>query len=209
MVSVSSLSQQYSGDRLLQFHDWTVAKGERSLLLGTSGSGKTTLLHIIAGILKPSSGVVTVNGVDLYGLTSRERDIFRGRNIGIVFQRAHLIKSLTVLENVRIAQSLAGYRPDDHRAREVLDSLDIAGQQNKFPHQLSQGQQQRASIARAVVNKPPLIIADEPTSSLDDKNAAAVLDILTAQADLTGATLIVATHDQRIRSAFPNTNVLL
>lgn len=202
MIKVTSLSQKYAADVFLRFADWKVEKGEHWLILGRSGSGKTTLLHTITGLLRPWEGAVEVNGHPLYELKPRDLDRFRGRNIGIVFQRPHLIKSLSVVENVRLAQLLAGYEASTCRAMEVLESLSIASEGKRYPHELSEGQLQRASIARAVVNRPALLVADEPTSSLDDRNAAVVLDILAGQAKSTGATLVVATHDQRIKPAF-------
>lgn len=208
MVSISSLVQKYPGGSELYFDDWSIEKGDRWLMPGSSGSGKTTLIHILSGLLRPWKGLVKVEGQELYRLPRKELDLFRSRKVGIVFQRPHLIGSLTILENIVLAQSFAGLRVNRGQAAAALDSLSIADKQHKYPHQLSEGQLQRASIARAVVNKPGLIIADEPTSSLDDKNARTVLEILMEQADQTGATLIVATHDNRISGFFSNKYVL-
>jgi putative ABC transport system ATP-binding protein len=177
MVVVSSVSHQYN-QAALHFADWLVQPGEQWLLLGSSGSGKTTLINIITGLLKPHSGEVRINQVPIYDLSGAELDKFRGRHIGIVFQRPHLLKSLTVGENLKIAQYFAGLKQDETRVEEVLSSLHIADKVNSYPTQLSQGQLQRVAIARAVVNRPALLVADEPTSSLDDKNTAAVLDSL-------------------------------
>jgi putative ABC transport system ATP-binding protein len=173
--------------------------------LGESGSGKTTLLHILTGILKPSNGEVNIDQTSIYQLSSKELDQFRGRKIGIIFQRPHLIKSLTIEENLKLAQSFANLPTDSHRIDEVLTSLDIANKKKAYPSELSQGQLQRVSIARAVINKPALLIADEPTSSLDDKNATAVLQLLMEQSGLNQATLVVATHDKRVKDAFTHT----
>lgn len=205
MISIQSLAHEYNSGYRVSFKDWSVKEGEKWLLLGESGSGKTTLLHIITGILKPKQGSVTVKGTSVYGLSSKNLDQFRGRNIGIVFQRPHLIKSLTIAENLQIAQTFASLPKDEHRIHEVLDSLGIAGKKNNYPEELSQGQLQRVSIARAVINKPALLIADEPTSSLDDKNAMAVLEMLLSQSDLNNSTLIIATHDKRVKTAFTKT----
>ncbi|MGY0040907.1 ABC transporter ATP-binding protein [Pedobacter sp. NJ-S-72] len=182
-----------------------INNGEQWLLLGESGSGKTTLLHILTGILKPVAGEVNMDGTSLYSLSSKALDQFRGRNIGIIFQRPHLIKSLTITENLVTAQSFARLPEDHKRVNEVLTSLGIADKKDTYPSELSQGQLQRVSIARAVINKPVLLIADEPTSSLDDKNANAVLELLMQQSGLNQATLIVATHDKRVKDAFTNT----
>ncbi len=150
-----------------------------------------------------------IGKTSIYRLSSKARDQFRGRNIGIIFQRPHLIKSLTIAENLLLAQSFAKLPEDRNRVKEVLASLDIADKINSYPSELSQGQLQRVSIARAVINKPALLIADEPTSSLDDKNTAAVLQLLIQQSEINQATLIVATHDKRVKDAFTNTYELL
>lgn len=205
MISVKSVSHHYPGGQQIAFEDWQIEKGEQWLLLGNSGSGKTTLLHILTGILKPEHGTVNIDGTAVYNLSSKELDRFRGQNIGIVFQRPHLIKSLSISENLAIAQSFAGLPADLNRIDEVLTSLGIADKKDAYPEGLSQGQLQRVSIGRAVINKPALLIADEPTSSLDDKNATAVLNLLLQQSQLNQATLIVATHDKRVKDAFTNT----
>lgn len=205
MISIKALAHSYNGASSINFADWQVNKAEKWLLLGQSGSGKTTLLHILTGILKPTNGQVNIAQTDIYQLSSKQLDQFRGRNIGIVFQRLHLIKSLTIAENLLLAQSFAQLPKNHERIHEVLTSLGIADKKNSYPNELSQGQLQRVSIARAVINKPALLIADEPTSSLDDKNAMAVLQLLLEQSDLNNATLIVATHDKRVKDAFTNT----
>jgi putative ABC transport system ATP-binding protein len=205
MITLKSLSHSYKGGQTIEFKDWHIKTGERWLLLGNSGSGKTTLLHLMTGILQPSAGEVNINGTSIYSLSSKSLDQFRGQNIGIVFQRPHLIASLSILENLNIVQRFANLAKDMARIKEVLASLDIADKQDSYPAQLSQGQLQRVSIARAVLNKPALLIADEPTSSLDDKNAFAVLDLLLTQSELNQTTLVVATHDKRIKSPFSNT----
>lgn len=209
MVSLKSVAHSYPEGQEIAFKDWMINEGERWLLLGASGSGKTTLLHILTGILKPKRGSVSINGTAIYSLSPKALDQFRGRHIGIVFQRPHLIKSLTIGENLAVAQSFANLPNDENRIKEVLESLGVADKQNNFPQELSQGQLQRISIARAIINKPALLIADEPTSSLDDKNAGKVLELLMEQSALNQATLIVATHDKRVKDAFINTYQLL
>ncbi|SOD15176.1 ABC transporter ATP-binding protein [Pedobacter xixiisoli] len=202
MISIKSVSHQYGADQALKFADWQVNNGEQWLLLGQSGSGKTTLLHILTGLLKPTDGEIKINDTNLYELSSKKLDEFRGQHIGIVFQKPHLIKSLSISENLLLAQSFAGLSTDKNRIEEVLASLDMAHKKNAYPQELSQGQLQRVTIARAVINKPTLLIADEPTSSLDDKNAEAVLALLKEQSELNKATLVVATHDKRVKDAF-------
>jgi putative ABC transport system ATP-binding protein len=205
MIILKSVLHRYTDNHQIAFKDWQINNSERWLLLGASGSGKTTLLHILTGILKPSEGEVTINNTVIYDLSSKKLDQFRGQHIGIIFQRPHLIKSLTITENLLMAQNFAKLPADLQRIDEVLASLDIAGKKDAYPSELSQGQLQRVSIARAVINKPALLIADEPTSSLDDKNAAAVLEILIHQSEINQATLIIATHDKRVKDAFTNT----
>lgn len=205
MITLKSISHDYPGGHRIAFKDWQINRGDQWLLLGESGSGKTTLLHILTGILKPSAGEVVINGTSIYGLSSKALDQFRGRNIGIIFQRPHLIKSLSISDNLVLAQSFAGLPTDLDRVNEVLTSLGIANKKKAYPNELSQGQLQRVSIARAVINKPELLIADEPTSSLDDKNATAVLELLLQQSAINQATLVIATHDKRVKDAFTNT----
>lgn len=205
MISIQSVSHQYGATQALKFADWQVNNGEQWLLLGQSGSGKTTLLHILTGLLKPTQGDVKINNTSLYSLSSKKLDEFRGQHIGIVFQQPHLIKSLNITENLLIAQRFAGLPTDKKRIDEVLSSLNMVHKKNAYPQELSQGQLQRVTIARAVINKPTLLIADEPTSSLDDKNAEAVLTLLKEQSALNQATLVVATHDKRVKDAFTQT----
>lgn len=208
MFALRKVRHAYDMQDVLRLDDWSVAQGEHWLILGPSGSGKTTLLHILAGILAPSEGSVAIAGQDLDKLPASELDRFRGRHIGIVFQRLHLIPSLTVLDNLLLAQYLAGAAQDANRARVLLTSLGLGDKAHSRPHALSFGQSQRAAVARAVVNKPRLILADEPTSNLDDANAAAALDLLLQQAGACNATLVIATHDRRIRQRFDHRIVL-
>lgn len=205
MISLKSVSHSYAAGKTIGFKDWDIEHGEQWLLLGNSGSGKTTLLHILTGILKPTQGEVKINETSIYDLSSKDLDKFRGRNIGIIFQRPHLIKSLTIAENLSLAPQFAKLPVSAARIEAVLSSLGIAEKRNAYPNELSQGQLQRVSIARAVINKPELLIADEPTSSLDDKNANAVLDLLLKQSGINQATLVIATHDKRVKDAFTNT----
>lgn len=208
MLQLKSVSHTYNGKEVLNFSDWNIERGENWLLLGESGSGKTTLLHILTGIIKPTKGQVLINETDLYKLSSRELDRFRGRNIGLVFQQPHLIKSLTVEENLKLAQTFAKLPEDKARIEEVLSELGIVQKIKSYPSELSQGQLQRASIARAVLNRPALLIADEPTSSLDNKNAKAVTNLLLKLSESSNSTLIISTHDDRVKEAFSNEYVL-
>ena len=204
MFSLRDVHHAYNGKPVLNVPEWQAQQGAQWLMLGPSGSGKTTLLHVLAGILRPALGQVTVAGQDLNALTPSAMDRFRGKNIGIVLQRLHLISSLTVMKNLLLAQYMAGETQDAARVRDVLASLDMTDKADARPHELSHGQAQRVAVARAVVNKPKLLLADEPTSNLDDERCVQVLDLLLDQAKACGATLVIATHDQRIKSRVPN-----
>ncbi len=199
MVRIKGLSYQYTGAQPVRYPDWEVAQGDHSLILGGSGCGKTTLLHLLAGLLKSQQGELLVAGTSLPQLGGAKLDSFRGKNIGLIFQKPHLINTLSVKDNLKLAQYLAHLPQDQSRINQVLSALDISGKANAKVYELSQGQQQRVAIARAVLNKPKVVMADEPTASLDDKNAFGVLDILEQQASDNQASLIIATHDQRIK----------
>ena len=184
------------------YPDLAIKEKDAVLLTGSSGSGKTTFLSIVAGLLPPTTGSVTFQGQDLYAADSKTRDGLRGRRMGFVFQTLHLLPSLTLRQNIALAGFLSGNTPDEKRLDELLAQLGLTGRAHAKPEQLSQGEQQRAAIARAVLNKPSIIFADEPTSALDRDNAFKVIELLQWQAAQTGAALLVATHDDRIMPAF-------
>ncbi len=200
VIRLGGITHQYHHGESLRFADLEVPIGQHTLILGDSGSGKTTLLHILSGLLKPNEGIVRIAGQDIYGLPARKLDAFRGQRIGLIFQEAHLVKSLTIKENLQIAQGFAGARVDNDRILEVLTLLNLDSKANSYPRKLSRGQMQRAAIARAVINRPSILVADEPTASLDDRNTGRVLDLLLNQAEQQGATLIIATHDKRVKA---------
>ena len=199
MLSVSALVHRFGSRLALRAGAFTLAPGEHCALIGESGSGKTTLLHVLAGILPPSEGSVSLAGENLY--TPARADRWRAARIGVVPQRLHLIASLSVLDNVRLASYCAG-RDDAGAAQRLLETLGLASCLRSRPSQLSQGQQQRVAIARALAQRPRLLLADEPTSALDDGNAAQAVDLLLEAARTAGALLVVATHDRRIRDRF-------
>ena len=201
MICLEGLRFGYRLDApVLQLDRFELAEGRDLLIAGPSGCGKTTLLHLIAGLLVPSAGRVVVDGQDLAALSPAARDRFRGRRIGIVLQQFHLLPTITAMQNLLVAQSIAGLPVDRGAATSVLNALGIDERLDAFPHQLSVGQQQRVAIARALVNRPRLVLADEPTSNLDDAAAAAVIDLLLGATHRQGATLVVATHDSRLKS---------
>ena len=201
MISTKSLNFKYNEEASFSFPDINLDKDENLLIIGSSGIGKTTLLHLLAGLLESNSGSITLYGEDISKLNQHQTDKFRGQNIGIVFQKPHFVNSLTVKENLQLAQYL-GNKKDQNRIIDILSSLDILDKENKKPKKLSQGEKQRASIAMAIVNSPKLILADEPTSSLDDENCDRVIKLLKKQASEFKAQLIVITHDNRLKKHF-------
>jgi putative ABC transport system ATP-binding protein len=202
MISVEGLRHRYGERQVLALDAWQAAAGEHWLVLGASGSGKTTLLCILGGLLRPSAGRVTVAGEDLAALSGTALDRFRGQRVGFVPQKLHLIASLTVADNLLLAQYLAGVEQDRARVYEVLGVLGLADRARARPAELSHGQAQRVAVGRAVINRPQLILADEPTSNLDDAHCAQTVELLESQAAACRATLVVATHDQRVHARF-------
>jgi ABC-type lipoprotein export system ATPase subunit len=198
MFKAEGLVQRYSTDTTIHFPGWTVAQGEHWLLTGPSGTGKTTLLHLLGGLLRPDGGSLFIAGKDMLSLSGAQRDAFRGKHIGIVFQQPHLIDTLTITENLLLAQYFAGNKQDKAHCRQLLSRLGLE-RPDAYPNTLSQGQMQRVSLARAIINKPSLLLADEPTASLDDENALQVLAMLQECAQQEGASLVIATHDSRIK----------
>ncbi|MBR9922884.1 MAG: ABC transporter ATP-binding protein [Bacteroidetes bacterium] len=202
MLEASQLEYAYPGAERMSFPDLKCNSGEHWLLLGQSGSGKTTLLHLLAGLRSPKSGSIQIGDTDITKLSSANLDTFRGQNIGIVFQQAHFVRALTVGENLALARKMAGLSPNEGLIDDLLKRLNISHKKDSRPNQLSVGEQQRAAIARALVNEPLVIFADEPTSALDDQNAEVVIDLLKDSAKAANATLLIVTHDQRLKEVF-------
>ena len=200
MFALTHVVHRYGRVAAATIPEWCVEKGEAWLLAGPSGCGKSTALHILAGLIVPTEGEVVVAGVDLRTLSESARDRWRGRSVGLVPQRLHLVGALRVRENLRLAQMLAGHPADEVRVTALLEAVGIADLAHRFPRELSHGQAQRVAVARAVVNRPGLVLADEPTANLDDEHADQTLGLLLAQAAEVGATLVIATHDHRVRS---------
>ena len=201
MIKTEKIEFSYDNDFIFKFEDIKLKNEENLLILGNSGIGKTTLLHILSGLLKVKSGSIELYGTELTKLSSFQLDRFRRDNIGIVFQKPHFVNSLTVKENLELAQYIAD-KKDNERIETILKNLNIFDKINKKTNELSQGEKQRVSIALAIVNSPKLILADEPTSSLDDDNCSNVIKLLKKQASDFGAQLIVITHDSRLKKHF-------
>ena len=173
----------------------TVQKGESLAVVGASGSGKSTLLHVMGGVDTPNSGNVIIDGKDITRLTDEEMSVFRRRKIGFVFQAYHLIPVLTVEENIRMPILLDHRKPDRDYIDHIIEMLGLKDRRRNLPNQLSGGQQQRAAIARALANRPALVLADEPTGALDSKNGNEVLTLLQDSVKKLDQTLVIITHN--------------
>ncbi|MFN2396315.1 MAG: ABC transporter ATP-binding protein, partial [Bacteroidales bacterium] len=182
--------------------------GQNLLVIGQSGNGKTTLLHLIAGILSPSKGEIWINSTSITDLKNAEKDVFRGNKVGMIFQKHFFMEGLSVMENLKAAQRLSGSKRDEKHLINLIGKLEISHLSGKKPFKLSQGEQQRFSIARALANKPALVLADEPTSSLDDKNCELFLELITLPLTNNPVSWIIATHDQRLKDHFSNVYTL-
>ena len=206
ILSVTGLTFRYDGPaaegaerRGITLDALELRGGESLAVLGPSGCGKTTLLHLLAGLLRPAAGSVTIAGEDIFAMGAAQLDRFRGRHIGMVFQRLFLLPALNVRQNVELAGRLARKPVPHERTDALLARLGIAECAQQAPRTLSQGQAQRVAIARALVHGPDLVLADEPTSALDDESADAALGLLRGAVADAGAGLLVVTHDQRVR----------
>ena len=209
MIRTENLTFHYKPEeQTLSFPDIDLKENENLLLLGKSGVGKTTLLHLLAGLLKPISGKVFIDSTDINTLSSEKRDTFRGQNIGLVFQKKHAIPSLSILDNLKARLFFSKSNISNAYIEELLKELGLDAFKTRKVSELSEGQLQRLGIAMSVVHHPKIILADEPTSSLDDENCRVVIDLLKKQAEQTGASLVVITHDVRVQSKFSNSITL-
>lgn len=208
MISTHDLKYRYVGNTEIVFPDLSCQANDILLILGISGVGKTTLLHLLGGILSIQQGKVAIDGVELNKMNGAAADIFRGQNIGIIFQQNHFVDALNVIENITLAQSLAGRKVNKADAQELLNRLNIGQKANQDIRNLSQGEKQRVAIARALVNRPKVILADEPTSALDDDNCDEVIHLLREQAKNSSSALIIVTHDNRLKNSISNQVIL-
>ncbi|SIN65600.1 ABC transporter ATP-binding protein [Algoriphagus halophilus] len=202
LLSSKNLSFTYSGQKTLYFEDIQLNEKESLLVLGKSGSGKTTLLNLLAGLAKPDQGQIQIGNQPFSDYTGQKLDLFRGQNIGIVFQKPHLLAPLSVLDNLRMANFFG--KKKNERLEQLLEDLGLSHRKNASVLTLSEGEAQRVSIARALANEPKLILADEPTSSLDDENTEKVIQLLKEQSSKIGAAMIIVTHDQRVKNHISN-----
>lgn len=202
-IEIHGLEFAYPSGFRLVVDSLTIARGEQVLLAGSSGSGKSTLLHLAAGIERSVRGSVFIEGTDILALSGASRDLFRGRRIGMIFQTFNLLHGFTAIENVMMPLMLSGFSASEQRsrARDALSRLGIERHEASVDA-LSVGQQQRVAVARAIAGGPAVVLADEPTASLDAVNASAAIDLIKEAAHNAGASLILTSHDPAMRSRF-------
>jgi len=202
ILTVDQLTKTYGkGNAAINALDgvsFTVPKGQFVAIVGASGSGKSTLLHLLGGVDRPTSGKVTIDGQDLFAMNESNLAIFRRRNMGIVYQFYNLIPTLTASENIMLPFLLDKRKPDDATLEELLKTTGLTDRANHLPSQLSGGQQQRVSLARALINKPAVILADEPTGNLDSKSGTSIIELLLLANKRFGQTIVLITHDEKI-----------
>lgn len=198
-LAIRNLAFAYGGRRILDDFSFDMAAGEQSLLIGASGSGKSTLVSLICGLLTPDAGTISIGGETMTGIGPSQRDDLRRRRVGLVFQTLRLVSALDLAANLRLAQRLSGHATEGERVPMLIERLGLAHRAHARPRELSQGEAQRAAIARALIGRPDLIIADEPTSALDHANMEKVAELLRECAGEAGASLLIVTHDDRLR----------
>lgn len=204
MIKLTKAEYVFNNGLKISFPEITLGNEEELLLTGNSGSGKTTLMNIIGGLLKPTNGQLYLHDKDFYDLPEHKRDKLRGRHIGIIFQKSILINSLTVQKNLELVRYTAGLKSNKELLKDLMQSLDIYEKRNNMPEELSTGEKQRVGIARAFAIEPDLVLADEPTSSLDDERTEQVMMLLKNSTRNQQASLLVTTHDQRVKRNFSN-----
>jgi putative ABC transport system ATP-binding protein len=203
-LRISGLTKRYGPTAVLDIAEFTMNPGEQVVLSGPSGSGKTTFLNIIAGMATPTSGSVIVAGRDIARLPEPERDRFRAGHIGYIFQSFNLLPAFTALENVELGGTFAGGKGAGgaDRARALLERVGLAHRASHRPREMSVGEQQRVAVARALINRPPIVLADEPTANLDAATADEVIDLIRRVCADEGSALLLVTHDPRVMERF-------
>ena len=207
-IKTENLSFQYPGGAVFNFPDFQIEANESWLLTGNSGSGKTTFIHLLAGILSPQKGNISIANTNINLLKAAQLDAFRAQYIGLVFQKSYFIDALSMHKNLLYFGELSGTKTEPEFLNKLVSDLGINQLLHKKPAALSNGELQRFSIARAMINKPVIILADEPTSSLDDDNCKRFTDLLVGICDAYHVTLLVSTHDARLKKEFVNTTQL-
>lgn len=202
MLKTKSIAFTYDGSKMFSFPDIQLQKGDSLLVLGNSGVGKTTFIQILAGLLKPNSGEVELFSTNYNKFSPKEMDQFRGKHIGMIFQKPHFVRNLNILDNLLLSLYLSHNHQDKNRIAQLLEEIGLGSKLKSMPDELSQGEQQRAAIALAVIKQPSLILADEPTSSLDDTSCQNIITLLKEQAQKNESQLIIITHDNRIKRQF-------
>ena len=202
LLRVENLSKSYGKGEAkvdaLKNTNLSIKKGEFIAIVGPSGSGKSTLLHLLGGVDKPTSGNVFINDINIYDLKEKDLAIFRRRNVGLIYQFYNLIPVLTVKENILLPAELDNRQIDKEYLEDLLKTLDLKERENHLPSELSGGQQQRTSIGRALINRPSIVLADEPTGNLDSKNSKEIVELLKVSVKKYNQTLIMITHDTNI-----------
>ena len=213
IIAINSLELVFNSGRealkVLDIPHWQVEKGDQVALFGPSGSGKSTFLHVLAGLLPATSGQVTVCGHSLEAMSEARRDHFRSQYIGYIYQNFNLLQGYTALENVLLGMTFSPRKSDREEARQLLEEVGLSHRLDYYPAQMSFGEQQRVAVARALANRPELLLADEPTASLHPVNKEDVLRLLRGICEKYGCTLVLVTHEREIISLFEETVTFL
>ena len=213
MLEISKLKKSFrqpGGERvqILDVPEYEVADGEQAVLIGPSGGGKTTLLHIIAGITQPDSGKIKVNNVDIGQFSESGRDRLRAKSIGYVFQTFNLLPAFSALENVVLGMTFSGMRNTNRQAKKMLERVGLGHRLKNRPSEMSVGEQQRVAVARALVNRPRLLLADEPTANVDPSNQQQIVDLIRQSCEDDKIAMVLVTHSMEVANQFERVDEL-
>ena len=200
LFKIKNLEYKIENKEILSKQSFNLETSNHLLILGPSGCGKTTLINLMSGLLKPTSGIILFNNQDYSNLSEESIDRVRSENFGFIFQKLHLISHMNLIDNIKLAQN----KSNTKYLEKLINNLDLSEKKFEIARNLSFGEAQRVAIARGVANNPKVLFADEPTSALDDKNTKKVMNLIFSQAEKTNSTLIVCTHDNRIKKMFSN-----